>query len=137
MVISEEGYCIAYLGLVAFVFIAGLELDLASIRRQGRSTLITSISGVIFPFALGYAMVVLMPQLWNIIDYAALKSGGIIMQKDDDFFALRLRLPGGCIASELLPKIAQVARKYGRGQVRLTARAGIEIPLINCESKLK
>jgi hypothetical protein len=29
------------------------------------------------------------------IDYAALKSGGIIMQKDDDFFAIRLRLPGG------------------------------------------
>jgi dissimilatory sulfite reductase (desulfoviridin) alpha/beta subunit len=41
-------------------------------------------------------------------DYAALKSGG-------------------CIASELLPKIAAVAKKYGRGEVRLTARAGIEI----------
>ncbi len=24
------------------------------------------------------------------IDYAALKSGGIIMQRDDDFFAIRL-----------------------------------------------
>ncbi|MHB8118572.1 MAG: cation:proton antiporter [Methanothrix sp.] len=59
-------YCIAYLGLVAFVFIAGLELDLTCIRRQGRNTLITSISGVILPFALGYAMVVLMPQLWSI-----------------------------------------------------------------------
>jgi len=61
------------------------------------------------------------------IDYAALKSGGIIMQKDDDFFALRLRLPGGSIPAELLSKIAQVAKKYGRGEVRLTARAGIEI----------
>ncbi|MFA6373759.1 MAG: 4Fe-4S dicluster domain-containing protein [Methanothrix sp.] len=64
------------------------------------------------------------------IDHAALKSGGIIMQKDDDFFAIRLRLPGGCIASDLLPKIDEVARKYGRGEVRLTARAGIEIPWI-------
>ena len=63
------------------------------------------------------------------IDYAALKSG-CIMQKDDDFFALRLRLPGGCIASELLPKIAAVAKKYGRSEVRLTARQGIEIPWI-------
>jgi len=54
---SRMLYSIAYLGLVAFVFIAGLELDLTSIRRQGRSTLITSISGVILPFALGYAMV--------------------------------------------------------------------------------
>ena len=64
------------------------------------------------------------------IDHASLKSGGIIMQKDDDFFAIRLRLPGGCISSALLPKIAEVAEKYGRGEVRLTARAGIEIPWI-------
>ncbi|MEI8004171.1 MAG: cation:proton antiporter, partial [Methanothrix sp.] len=56
---SRMLYCIGYLGLVAFVFIAGLELDLTCIRRQCRSTLITSISGVILPFALGYAMVVL------------------------------------------------------------------------------
>jgi dissimilatory sulfite reductase (desulfoviridin) alpha/beta subunit len=72
------------------------------------------------------------------IDYAALKSGGIIMQKDDDFFALRLRLPGGCtpIASELLPKIAQVARRHGRGEVLLIARAGIEIPWIKLSGEV-
>ena len=29
------------------------------------------------------------------IDYTTLKSGGIIMQRDADFFAIRLRLPGG------------------------------------------
>jgi hypothetical protein len=64
------------------------------------------------------------------IDYAALKSGGIIMQKDDDFYAIRLRLPGGSILADKLPKIAHVAKRYGRGEVRLTARAGIEIPWI-------
>lgn len=64
------------------------------------------------------------------IDYTALKSGGIIMQKDDDFYAIRLRLPGGSILAYQLPKIAQVAKKYGRGEVRLTARQGIEIPWI-------
>jgi anaerobic sulfite reductase subunit C len=64
------------------------------------------------------------------IDYAALKSGGIIMQKDDDFFAIRLRLPGGCVSADLLPKIAEVAKKYGQSEVRLTARQGIEIPWI-------
>ncbi len=64
------------------------------------------------------------------IDYASFKSGGIIMQKDDDFFAIRLRLPGGCIFADQLPKVAEVARKYGRGIVRLTARQGIEIPWI-------
>ncbi len=64
------------------------------------------------------------------IDYAALKSGGIIMQRDDDLYAIRLRLPGGCISADKLPKIVGVAKKYGRGQVRLTARQGIEIPWI-------
>jgi dissimilatory sulfite reductase (desulfoviridin) alpha/beta subunit len=64
------------------------------------------------------------------IDYAALKSGGIIMQKDDDFFAVRLRLPGGCISSDQLPRVAAVAEKYGRGLVRLTVRQGLEIPWI-------
>jgi anaerobic sulfite reductase subunit C len=64
------------------------------------------------------------------IDYAALKSGGIIMQRDDDFFAIRLRLPGGSISANLLAKIAEVAEKHGRGEVRLTARQGIEIPWI-------
>ncbi len=64
------------------------------------------------------------------IDYAALKSGGIIMQKDDDLFALPLRLPGGCIASNLLPKIDEVAKKCGPVEVRLTTRAEMEIPWI-------
>jgi anaerobic sulfite reductase subunit C len=64
------------------------------------------------------------------IDYAALKSGGIIMQKDDNYFAIRLRLPGGSVLADQLPKIAEVAKKYGRGIVRLTARQGIEIPWV-------
>ncbi|MDD2755138.1 MAG: cation:proton antiporter [Methanothrix sp.] len=59
-------HAVAYLGLIAFVFIAGLETDLTFVRQQGRSTLITSISGVILPFAFGFGMVVLMPQLWGI-----------------------------------------------------------------------
>jgi Kef-type K+ transport system membrane component KefB len=63
---SQILHCVAYLGLVAFLFIAGLELDRSCIRRQGRSTLITSIFGIILPFAFGFGMVVLMPQLWGI-----------------------------------------------------------------------
>jgi len=51
------------------------------------------------------------------IDYAALKSGGIIMQNDDGFLAIRLSLPGGRISADLLPRIAGVAQKYGRGEV--------------------
>lgn len=67
------------------------------------------------------------------IDWASLKSGGIIMQKDDNFFAIRLKFPGGCIPADQLPKVAEVAEKYGRGLVRLTARQGMEIPWIKFE----
>jgi Kef-type K+ transport system membrane component KefB len=86
-------YFITYLGLVAFVFVAGLELDLTCIRCQGRSTLITSISGVILPFALGYAMVVLMPQLWS------------ISFEDQGIFALFM---GTALSISALPVIARI-----------------------------
>ncbi|WP_334101971.1 hypothetical protein [Methanothrix soehngenii] len=67
------------------------------------------------------------------IDYASLKSGGIIMQREDEFFAIRLNLTGGTISADKLPRIAEVAQRYGRGEVRLTARQGIEIPWIKFE----
>lgn len=86
-------YSVSYLGLAAFVFIAGLELDLTCIRRQGRSTMITSISGVVLPFALGAAMVVLMPQLWS------------IPLEDQDIFALFM---GTALSISALPVIARI-----------------------------
>ncbi len=64
------------------------------------------------------------------LDYAALKSGGIIMQKDDDFFTIRLNFPGGKVPADKLSRIQEVANEYGRGEIRLTARQGIEIPWI-------
>lgn len=67
------------------------------------------------------------------VDYASLKSGGIIMQRDDDFFAIRLKLPGGIISADKLARISEVAQRYGQGNVRLTARQGIEIPWIKFE----
>jgi Kef-type K+ transport system membrane component KefB len=84
---------IAYLGLAAFVFIAGLEVDLNCIRRQGKSTLITSISGVILPFAMGFGMVMLAPRLW-----------GVPLQ-DQGLFALFM---GTALAISALPVIARI-----------------------------
>ena len=86
-------HAVAYLGLVAFVFIAGLELDLTCIRREGRSTLITSICGVILPFALGYAMVILMRRLWS------------IQFEDQGIFALFM---GTALSISALPVIARI-----------------------------
>ena len=86
-------HLIAYLGLAAFVFIAGLEVDLTCIRRQGKSTLITSISGVILPFALGFGMVMLAPRLW-----------GVSLQ-DQELFALFM---GTALSISALPVIARI-----------------------------
>ena len=86
-------HLIAYLGLVAFVFIAGQEVDLNCIRRQGKSTLITSISGVILPFAMGFGMVMLAPRLWS------------VPLQDQELFALFM---GTALSISALPVIAWI-----------------------------
>lgn len=43
------------LGVVFFLLTAGLEIDLRSIFRQGKSALLVSIFGVAFPFIVGFA----------------------------------------------------------------------------------
>ena len=43
------------------------------------------------------------------IDYATLKKGGFMKQKQKDNFSLRLAVVGGTLTSENLKKIAEVA----------------------------
>ncbi len=47
------------------MFIAGLEVDLATVRRQGRVIAWTSVTGIIIPFAAGFGLVMLLPNLWG------------------------------------------------------------------------
>ena len=61
------------------------------------------------------------------IDLAAMKTGGMIKQKEKDFFAIRLRIPVGRIGAGDLCAIGEVAKKYGSGRLHLTVRQGIEI----------
>ena len=60
-----------------------------------------------------------------------LKSGGFMKQKEKDLFSVRLRVVGGYIQSTQLPKLAEIANKYGCGHIHLTARQGIEIPYVH------
>jgi len=50
------------LGVVFFLLTAGLEIDLRSIFRQGKSALLVSTFGVAFPFAAGFLGAVVFPQ---------------------------------------------------------------------------
>ena len=67
------------------------------------------------------------------VDYAALKAGGFMRQKQKNTFSLRLRVVGGTVTSEQLRTIQAVADRYGAGYVHLTSRQGVEIPFIKLE----
>jgi Kef-type K+ transport system membrane component KefB len=62
---AEMLHVVAYLGLIAFVFIAGLEVDQRSMKLQKKSTLMTSIFGILLPFSFGFGMVMLLPAFWG------------------------------------------------------------------------
>jgi Kef-type K+ transport system membrane component KefB len=47
---------LAQVGVVIYMFLIGLELDLQSITRQLRTTLVTSGAGIVVPFALGLVL---------------------------------------------------------------------------------
>jgi dissimilatory sulfite reductase (desulfoviridin) alpha/beta subunit len=63
-------------------------------------------------------------------DYAALKKGGFMRQIQKDTFSMRLKVVGGQLKTEHLQKIGEVAKKYGKGYIHLTARQGVEVPFI-------
>lgn len=67
------------------------------------------------------------------IDYAALKKGGFMRQKQKGYFSLRLQVVGGDLTAENICKVSEVAEKYGHGYVHLTSRQGVEIPFIRFE----
>ena len=66
-----------------------------------------------------------------VIDYASLKKGGFMRQKQKGYFSLRLAVVGGNLTAENIRTIAEVAEKYGHGYVHMTSRQGVEIPFIH------
>ena len=65
------------------------------------------------------------------MDFAALKSGGFIKQTQGNLFTVRLRCPGGKLTSPQLRKAAELAEKYGQGEVHNSVRQSIEIPYVH------
>lgn len=66
-------------------------------------------------------------------DYATLKKGGFMRQKQKNCFSLRLAVTGGQVDTEQLAAITEVANRFGKGYIHLTSRQGIEIPFIRLE----
>lgn len=67
------------------------------------------------------------------VDYATLKKGGFMRQKQKNNFSLRLRVVGGNLTAKQLAKIAEVSEKFGDGYVHLTSRQSVEIPFIKLD----
>jgi dissimilatory sulfite reductase (desulfoviridin) alpha/beta subunit len=61
-------------------------------------------------------------------DYKELKKGGMMRQAEAGLFSVRLHVVGGRLATPQLRAIQEAADRYGRGQVHLTSRQGVEIP---------
>lgn len=53
------------LGIVLFLLVAGLEVDLSAIRRHGRAIFAVSVSGLVIPFGLGLGAAWLAPGMFG------------------------------------------------------------------------
>jgi Kef-type K+ transport system membrane component KefB len=51
------------LAITLFLLVAGMEVDLSTIWRQGKAAISVGISGMVFPFAVGFGTAVLLPGL--------------------------------------------------------------------------
>ena len=67
------------------------------------------------------------------VDYAALKKGGFMRQKQKGYFSLRIQVVGGNLTAENIKAVSEVAEQYGKGYVHMTSRQGVEIPFIRFE----
>ena len=61
---------LANVGVVLFLLVAGMEVNLSTIWRQGRSALSVSLSGIVIPFAIGFVAGWLAPGLLGCSDQA-------------------------------------------------------------------
>jgi Kef-type K+ transport system membrane component KefB len=95
------------LGMLFFLFVAGLEVNLASLRATGRSVVLTSGLSVVVPFALGYLAVLAWPGVW-----------GLAPNGDVSTLALFV---GTALSISALPVIARMLMDFGLMGTRLGA----------------
>lgn len=81
-------------GMLFFLFVAGLEVDLGHLKKRGLAAAWTSFLGILIPFALGLAVVYAWPSVWE----PHFKSSKLV-------FALFL---GTALSISALPVIARI-----------------------------
>ena len=58
---------VAKIGVIAFLFVAGLEINLHDVRRNSRAVAMTSLGGILLPFAIAEVAVRLAPGMWLLL----------------------------------------------------------------------
>lgn len=66
----------------------------------------------------------------EMLDLNKLKAKGIIAQKQEGFFVLRFLSKAGYFNAKEMQHLAEVAQRYGNGELGLTSRLTLEIPYI-------
>jgi len=66
--------------------------------------------------------------------YKELKKGGMMRQAGAGLFSVRLHVVGGRLATPQLRAIQDAADRFGRGEIHLTSRQGVEIPFVPQDS---
>ncbi len=64
-VISSSREAVIQIGMLFFLFVGGLGVNLAHLRRRGLSVALTSLLGILVPFSLGFGSVLFLPHLWG------------------------------------------------------------------------
>lgn len=66
-------------------------------------------------------------------EIARLKGEGILAQKQEGYFAIRVLSRAGNFTAQQLNDLSRLSEKYGRGYLGLTTRLAVEIPWIKYE----
>ena len=82
------------LGITLFLMVAGIEVDLSAILRQGKASVVISVFGMVIPFAVGFGSGMLFPAIFD--------SGSSV---DSLYFSLFL---GTALSITALPVIAKI-----------------------------
>ena len=96
---------VARIGLICFLFVAGLEVNIDHIRRQGLAVAGTSVGGILVPFALAAGAVFAMPSVWR----------QPLTTRDTALFL------GAALAISALPVIARIIHDLGFERLPLSS----------------
>lgn len=98
---------LAQVGIILLMFIAGFEVDLKMIRKQGKQAASISLMGLIFPFALGFATV------WFFYDRIFSAPAGTSLTIPAMFFGTALSITALSVIAKILLDMNILRSKIG------------------------